>query len=338
MKPDPGDFLNCDWGTTSLRLRWVNGADLTIFREIREPMGIKSLHEEAVRTGANGDARAKIFACCLRKHIDKLFRSGPRPSAPMPLAISGMASSTIGWKELPYAKAPFALDVVGLQLEELHWDKPPEIGVTWLVSGAATKDEMMRGEESEIVGLMCSPELAPYRNRCLLILPGTHSKHVEILGNAVVNWRTFMTGELFEVLARHSLLRASIELEATPTAPMSPKDRAAFGEGVKCAQEQGLSEGLFRVRTRAVLGQRPAVENTWFFSGLLIGAELSGLASQAGNGPVLLAAASALAEPYAQALEIIAGESMPWRQVPVEQVERATIAAHALLLGNVCSK
>jgi large subunit ribosomal protein L21 len=34
------------------------------------------------------------------------------------------------------------------------------------------------------------------------------------------------------------------------------------------------------------------------------------------------------------ALEIIAGDSVPWRQVPVEQVERATLAAHALLLRN----
>ena len=303
-------------------------------REIREPAGIKSLHDEALRTGAQGEARGELFARFLRTKLEALLAGETPPSPPLPLVISGMASSSVGWRELPYAKAPFPLDGRGARTEELRWNKPDWVGPTWLVSGVATENEMMRGEESEILGLMAGPDLIAFREHCLLILPGTHSKHVRIENQAVVDWRTFMTGELFEVLGRHSLLRASIDAGASTTAPISPADRTAFGEGVKWAQEHGLSGGLFRVRTRAVLGQRPAAENTWFFSGLLIGAELSGLAGQAGNGPVLLAAAPALAGPYARALEIIAGESVPWRQVPVEQVERATIAAHALLLGN----
>jgi 2-dehydro-3-deoxygalactonokinase len=334
MKPGLGDFLSCDWGTTSLRLRWVNSADLTILRELREPVGIKSLHEEAVRTGATGEARAEMFARCLGEKLDALLAGAKPPSRPLPLMISGMASSSVGWREVPYAQAPFPLNGRGVRSEELQWNKPTWVGPTRLVSGVATEHEMMRGEESEIIGLMAEPTLSAHRERCLLILPGTHSKHVRIEHDAVVDWRTFMTGELFEVLGRHSLLRASLDLESTSTAPKSPVDRAAFGEGVQWAQEQGLSGGLFRVRTRAVLGQRPAAENTWFFSGLLIGAELSGLTGQRGNAPVLLAAAPGLAEPYVLALEIIAGQSVPWTQVPAEQVERATIAAHALLLWN----
>lgn len=325
-------FLSCDWGTTSLRLRWVQGADLTILREMRAPVGIKLLHEEAARNGATGEARAEVFAHCFREKLTALLAGAEPPSLPLPLMISGMASSSVGWREVPYASAPFPLDGRGVRTEELRWNKPDWVGPTWLVSGVATEHEMMRGEESEILGLMAGPDRAAFREGCLLILPGTHSKHVRIENQAVVDWRTFMTGELFEVLGRHSLLRASLDPGSSAAAPMSPADRAAFGEGVKWAQEHGLAGGLFRVRTRAVLGRRPAAENTWFFSGLLIGAELSGLANHTQPGPVLLAAASELAGPYALALEIIAGDTMPWTQVPVGSVDRATIAAHALWL------
>ena len=40
------DFLSCDWGTTSFRLRRVAGPDLAVIREIREPAGVKPLYEE----------------------------------------------------------------------------------------------------------------------------------------------------------------------------------------------------------------------------------------------------------------------------------------------------
>src|SRR6185369_9751553 len=84
------DFLSCDWGTTSLRLRWVNGRDLTIVREVREPVGIKSLHEEAIRTGATGDARAEVFARCLREKLETLLAGAEPPLPALPLMISGM--------------------------------------------------------------------------------------------------------------------------------------------------------------------------------------------------------------------------------------------------------
>ena len=250
------DFLSCDWGTTSFRLRWVRGVERKVWREIREPAGIKSLHEEAAKCGAAGNARAEIFARFLRAKLAALFAGEEVPRTTLPLVISGMASSSVGWRELPYGPAPFALDGGCWRAEELHWNKPDWIGPTHLISGHATEHEMMRGEEAEIIGLMAAPELAALRRRCLLILPGTHSKHVRIENESVVDWRTFMTGELFDVLGRHSLLRASVDPDTRPTgAEFSESERAAFREGVLWAREHGLAGGLFRTRTRAVLGR-----------------------------------------------------------------------------------
>jgi 2-dehydro-3-deoxygalactonokinase len=331
------EFLSCDWGTTSFRLRHVRGVEREIAREISESAGVKSLYEEATRLGAETEsARAKVFSEFLRAKLEKLFANKEPSKPPLPLVISGMASSSIGWRELPYARTPFPLDGRWLVSEQVEWNKPEWIGPTHLISGLATDQDIMRGEESEIIGLLNQPSLAPVRERCLLILPGTHSKHVLIENHAIVNWRTFMTGELFELLGRQSILRASIEPDARHIrTPFSESERSAFLEGLQQAHQDGLAGTLFRVRTRALLDRHPSRENTCFLSGVLIGAELMNVTKTSDDHAIVLAATRALAEPYALALQAIAGiAGDTWRCIHVEpeRIAYATVAAHALFL------
>jgi 2-dehydro-3-deoxygalactonokinase len=136
-------------------------------------------------------------------------------------------------------------------------------------------------------------------------------------------------------LGRQSLLRASIDAGArTGNDSLCGSDRAAFQEGVSWAKAHGLAGGLFRVRTRAVLDRRSLADNTWFFSGLLIGAEFESIGRNAENRPVILAATRGLAELYGLALEMVAGRAIQWIRLSPEQVDQATIAAHALFLQN----
>jgi 2-dehydro-3-deoxygalactonokinase len=330
------EFLSCDWGTSSFRLRRISRLDRAVIREIREPAGIKALYEEATRREAD---RASVFADFLRKKLQALLAGERSVECPLPLVISGMASSSVGWHELPYAKTPFPLNGHGVRWHALDWEKPEWVGPTYLISGVATATDMMRGEETEILGLMSDATLAALRERSLLILPGTHSKHVWIDDQSVVDFRTFMTGELFEVLGRQSLLRASVDLAAlTGADSLSESERAAFEAGVSWARDHGLAGGLFRVRTRAVLDRHPLADNTWFFSGLLIGAELENIGRNAENRPVILAATRGLSELYGLALGMVAGQVIDWIQLAPEQVERATIAAHAVFLENLTSE
>src|SRR6266568_3400299 len=237
------DFLSCDWGTTSFRLRRVAGPDRTVIREIREPAGVKSLYEEAMRSGAEIEAaRANVFARFLNRKVEALLAAEKTPGHNLPLVISGMASSSVGWRELPYANTPFPLDGSGVRSEELAWSKPEWLGPAYLISGVATACDMMRGEETEIIGLMSEVSLATLRERSLLILPGTHSKHVWFEDQSVVDFRTFMTGELFEVLGRQSLLKASVDAAVhIQSDSLSDPDRAAFQEGLAWARDHGLA-------------------------------------------------------------------------------------------------
>lgn len=265
-------FVSCDWGTTNFRLRLIGG-----------PAAAAEVctDEGAAKLAAAGGDRAAAFHDTLNRGLERL--GAP---ADFPVVISGMASSSIGWCELPYARLPFALD--GRDIVSRRLD-----GRIHLLSGVRCDDDMMRGEETQAAGLAAwlggdLPDEATF------LLPGTHSKHLTIRHGSITGLRTFMTGELFDLLAGQSVLRHS-------TDPAGPFDRDGFIEGVATARRDRLTAALFQVRTRQVLAQRSAAANTGFLSGLLIGSELAGLAT--GDRPVILAAGPQLAAAYALAAE-----------------------------------
>ena len=45
----------------------------------------------------------------------------------------------------------------------------------------------------------------------VFIFPGTHSKHVTVKNGNVIDIKTYMTGEFFELLSVKSILSATIE-------------------------------------------------------------------------------------------------------------------------------
>jgi len=204
--------------------------------------------------------------------------------ASVPVVISGMASSTIGWKELPYATVPFAFDGRNAVWERIE----PHV---YLISGLRTNTEILRGEETEAVGLVSTlGHEMPFE--AVLVLPGTHSKHLDVNPGGIAGFRTYMTGELFDVLSKQSVLRHS-------TDPAAPFDKASFLEGVEESTKRPVTGALFRVRTRQVLDRKSARANTSFLSGLLIGTELGTL--RGSDVSIILAAGKVLRASYTAA-------------------------------------
>lgn len=270
-------FVGCDWGTSNFRLRLVDGG---VAGEIRTDEGTAKL---AAQLAAQGGDRAEAFRVTLARGLERL-KAPPTD----PVIVSGMASSSIGWKELPYAKLPFALDG-----RDAVWEQIDDR--VYLISGLRSATDVLRGEETETLGLVATlGREMPFE--AVFVLPGTHSKHLEVNPGGIATFRTFLTGELFDLLARQSVLRHS-------TDPDAPFDRAAFLEGVEEAQRRPLTSALFRVRTRQVLDQKAAPSNTSFLSGLLIGAELLSLRGTA--VPVIVAAGERLRTSYGAAGEAL---------------------------------
>ena len=259
-----------DWGTSSLR-----GALLDSRGKIVEERS----HARGILTVPAGGF-PDVF--------EELFGDWMRPSGTYCL-ISGMAGSKQGWVEAPYCPCPAGRVEVGSAIAEI------EPGRIAIVPGLSDMHrgvpDVMRGEEVQIFGAMALTGLS----EGLFVLPGTHSKWATVKKGRVTGLRTYMTGEFFALLGRHSILARTLDLSA-------PLDEAAFLQGVVQADNgHGLLHNAFGARTLALFDRMQAGELSSYLSGLLIGEELRTQSTRAG-GDLVLIGAQALTERYALAL------------------------------------
>ncbi|MCC7373776.1 MAG: 2-dehydro-3-deoxygalactonokinase [Verrucomicrobiales bacterium] len=330
----PRYFFSCDWGTTRFRLRLVATAGFQVLDESSEDEGVKTI------LGRLGDdagtaARDQAFREFLMERVRRSRERAAIGRAEVPVVISGMASSSVGWRELPYARTPFSLDGGALVVARVDGGVEAAEDGIWLVSGVRTETDIMRGEECEVLGLWqagVGRGTADGRPS-VMILPGTHSKHVWICDGMIAGFRTYMTGELCDVLARHSLLRVSVTWPLEGGASQ-PANREAFDEAVRLAFNQGMEGGLFRVRTRAVLGGADARSNGWFLSGLAIGSEVASLVRDPASPTLHLAGGSQVSWAYERALRQL-GAASRLQVTPPDQVGTATVRAHAMILEGL---
>ena len=171
----------------------------------------------------------------------------------------------------------------------------------------------MRGEEVQIAGALAARDLAD----AVVVLPGTHAKWARVCGGRITAFRTHVTGELYAVLRRHSLLGQLMPDESAPAAAEVEADTdaraTAFAHGLALARGAApgeLTHQLFAVRTLGLDGQLPAAALPELLSGLLIGHELvAALAWLDCEGhagvPLLLVGEGALSRRYADALAAV---------------------------------
>jgi len=274
--------LACDWGTTNLRA-WTLDAEGRPTAEKEFALGVASLQP--------GEAAAR-------------FKSEVRPALgahDLPAVLCGMIGSNLGWTVAPYVDTPVGLDDLA---RELVAPEPGSDGGggDWVRiipgvrgEGLGGAGDVMRGEETQLFGwLALNPERA--RGRHVVCHPGTHAKWMVLEDGRLTHFVTAMTGELFAVLRKHSVLKSEA----------SPDDPAAFAEGLAAAEDGGaLAARLFTARARVVGKGRPAETTAAYLSGLLIGAEAAGLPKLLGvtpQTPVAVLGDAALCALYVQAL------------------------------------
>jgi 2-dehydro-3-deoxygalactonokinase len=199
-----------------------------------------------------------------------------------------------------------------------------------IVPGLITRDargipDVMRGEETQLAGAVAADE------HVIAILPGTHSKWARVENGVIVEFMTFMTGELYAVLLGHSILgRMATNSPATPLSP-------AFDRGVQHGLDSGsLTHDLFAARTLALTSElEPSDVEPWL-SGLLIGREIRDAVPWARSGkadpPIRIIGEPSLCDRYTHALQA-AGLSV--KRGPADAAARGLwrIAGEAGLVG-----
>ena len=200
-----GKFLSCDWGTSSFRLRLIETESFAIIEEESSKQGIAETFRQWNQNQKN-EERLTFYLNIVLQHLTTIEQKINTSLDNIPIIISGMASSTIGMVDLPYKNLPFATsgeDLGTFIIEASQKIKAPIV----IISGVRSNDDVMRGEETKLIG--CTT--GAHQHNHFYIFPGTHPKHIEVKNGHAIRFKTFMTGELFELLSKKSILAVSVE-------------------------------------------------------------------------------------------------------------------------------
>jgi 2-dehydro-3-deoxygalactonokinase len=275
-------MIGVDWGTSSFRA-FRMAADGAVLGRRSAVRGI--LHIEAGR-----------FAETLREHIGAWLDEGETR-----VLMSGMVGSRQGWVEAPYLPCPAGAAEIAAALVSV----PFEGARVLLVPGLSDADdsgvpEVMRGEETQIIGALAAGTLAADAGDGIACLPGSHSKWARVAGGRITAYRTYLSGETFSALRGGTILGRMMT--------DGPTDLVAFDRGVARSAEPGhLLHHLFGVRTLGLMGKLKDDASASYLSGLLIGHEVRAARPQGQR--VRLIGAAALCSLYARAIAACGGEA-----------------------------
>lgn len=264
-----GSYIAVDWGTTNRRAWLVENGRATA--EFEDGCGITSV--------SDGGFPARVGE--IRERLGDL-----------PLFMAGMIGSNRGWVEAPYVPCPAGVAELSAGLMEVPGAR------AWIVPGLSFVDggrgDVMRGEETQLFGALAAGLSPP---DSLVCHPGTHNKWALIEGGRVTRFTTVMTGELFNLLRQHSILKGWLDQPV--------EVGAAFRDGVADGlQGRALTADLFGVRASILLDLRKAEQAASFVSGLLIGADLRTGLSDFGSSEVVVMGRPELTALYEAALEV----------------------------------
>lgn len=272
MAFEPPVLLAADWGTTNFRL-FLFGADGEVIASHTANIGLKNLDvlsfEQALTSVMKGE-----FA---------------RPD--LPILLSGMVGSRQGWIEAPYVNVPGGLDLVAANIVRAPSDKL-NVHIVPGVSHTSPQGiiNVMRGEETQIMGM-----LSEQAEQGLYCLPGTHSKWSSVEKGQITRFKTYMTGEMFQVLKSHSILGTLMTDEVY--------NEEAFLKGVdRGLEDLAFLSVIFSVRTEGLFGHVAPEALSSYLSGVLIGSEI-GAEREKGIRPVTVIGDGRLITFYKSALD-----------------------------------
>ncbi len=265
------EWIAVDWGTSHLRA-WAMQGD-SVLDHAQSDRGISRV-------------AGRDFQQVLLDLIGGWLGAGPTD-----VVACGMVGARQGWVEAPYSAVPSA------PLPEMPIRVPgtdPSIRA-FVVPGLKQNDpaDVMRGEETQIAGFLAT---RPNWDG-VICLPGTHTKWVQVSAGEVVSFRTFMTGEMFDLFQGQSVLQHSVG---------TGWDEAAFAEAVAdtLSKPEQLAARLFGLRAADLLhGQGKDVARARL-SGLLIGAELAATRPYWLGQQLAIIGAEGPSEVYAKALQL----------------------------------
>lgn len=290
------DWIAVDWGTSSLRAYAMRDGAIAAEAASDRGMGVLG------RTEFEGALMALVQ---------------PWLHGPAEVIACGMVGSRQGWHEAPYRAVP---------CRPVDPQSPVPVPVQdarlrlRIVPGLkqASPPDVMRGEETQIAGALA---LVPGFDG-VVCLPGTHNKWVHVSAGEVISFRTCLTGELYALLSKQSVLRHGLA-EAGAADPAAQDEAFDSALSDTLSRPEQLATRLFGLRAEGLLGGLDPALARARLSGMLIGIDLAANRAYWLGQPVLVVGADRLAALYARALS--AQGNAP-RMVPAREATLAGLA------------
>ena len=321
-------LIAVDWGTTSLRAALVHNGQVQEERS----------NDQGIMSVAPGEFPNVLSQICTQwLDMEDVL-----------ILISGMAGSAQGWQLAPYLPCPVSINYLA---NHLHWINPHKIGI---VPGLSTEHkhapDLIRGEEVQVLGALSLLG----RDTARMVLPGTHSKWVEVREGIFEDFSTFMTGEFFSILKEHSILNKtlptsseavefnveafdkglglSLQPKASSKRDVTKDSSSLIKSSKRSVYKPNLLHDIFGVRTLALFERHPPEYLLNLLSGLVIGYELQTQQFKK-KEEVIVVGSAALQMCYSHALKhigvrpITLGSEATWRgfQVIAKSIELSSV-------------
>jgi 2-dehydro-3-deoxygalactonokinase len=265
-------WIAVDWGTSFFRAYLIENE--LVSDKIETSDGMKFIQQ---------DDFEKKFISLIEKWLIK--------GQVVEVLASGMLGARQGWMEAPYEKTPCNLNNINY-VSPLVNDDRFSLKIFSGVSQINPPD-VMRGEETQVAGFF-NQNLNFNGSVCL---PGTHSKWIKVKNGLIEHFKTYMSGELFEVIKNNTVLTHSL---------MSEKiDKKEFlNSANKIFQNpEYLTSALFQIRADDLINSRgPEIYNSRL-SGYLLGIELLGAKEHWEKRDIALIGGEKVMELYESLLE-----------------------------------
>ena len=177
-------WIAVDWGTSFFRAYLIENE--LVSDKIETSDGMKFIQQNDFE---------KKFISLIEKWLIK--------GQVVEVLASGMLGARQGWMEAPYEKTPCNLNNINY-VSPLVNDDRFSLKIFSGVSQINPPD-VIRGEETQVAGFF-------YKNlnfKGSVCLPGTHSKWIKVKNGLIEHFKTYMSGELFEVIKKNTTIDCS---------------------------------------------------------------------------------------------------------------------------------
>lgn len=235
--------VGVDWGSSSFRAYRFDEQGVPI-AELSADKGIREIQPPT----------AEHFETVLFELIGDWLSDGDT------VLLSGMITSRSGWVETPYLACPVDVTTIAAFAQCLNTRNVQLRFLPGIKQEDPTPD-VMRGEELQLLGAANAYESST------VVLPGTHSKWASMSGTVLSQFRTVITGELFEIILKNSLVGAVF------TSSCFNEESFLDGVDLGCKTTTLVSD-LFTLRSSVLLSYANSDAQHSHLSGILIGNEI----------------------------------------------------------------